>query len=115
MIGETLSHYRILSLLGEGGMGVVYLAEDVRLGRRVAVKIPHAAPGAQNLYHARFLREARSISALSHPNIATLFDYGETSDGKPYIVMELVEGRELGELLQGDGVTIERAVEIIGE
>jgi tetratricopeptide (TPR) repeat protein/predicted Ser/Thr protein kinase len=113
MIGETLSHYRILSLLGEGGMGMVYLAEDVRLGRRVAVKIPNAAPAAQNFYHARFLREARSVSALSHPNIATLFDYGETSDGKPYIVMELVEGRELGELLGGDGLTIQRAIEII--
>jgi serine/threonine protein kinase/Flp pilus assembly protein TadD len=115
MIGETLSHYRILSPLGEGGMGTVYLAEDVRLGRRVAVKIPHSAPAADNLYHARFLREARSISALSHPNIATLFDYGETPDGKPYIVMELVEGSELGELLEGDGLTIERAIEIIRE
>jgi tetratricopeptide (TPR) repeat protein/predicted Ser/Thr protein kinase len=113
MIGETLSHYRILSLLGEGGMGTVYLAEDVRLGRRVAVKIPHAAPAAHNLYHARFLREARSISALSHPNIATLFDYGETSDGKPYIVMELVEGRELSDLLGGEGLTIPRALEIV--
>ena len=113
MIGETLSHYRILSLLGEGGMGTVYLAEDVRLGRRVAVKIPHAPPAEHNLYHARFLREARSISALSHPNIATLFDYGETPDGKPYIVMELVEGRELSDLISGDGLTIERALEII--
>jgi serine/threonine protein kinase/Tfp pilus assembly protein PilF len=115
MIGETLSHYRILSLLGEGGMGMVYLAEDVRLGRRVAVKIPHAAPAAHNSYHARFLREARSVSALSHPNIAALFDYGETSDGKPYIVMELVEGRELGGLLGGEGLTIPRAIEIIEE
>jgi tetratricopeptide (TPR) repeat protein/predicted Ser/Thr protein kinase len=113
MIGETLSHYRILSLLGEGGMGMVYLAEDVRLGRRVAVKIPHAAPAEHNSYHARFLREARSISALSHPNIATLFDYGETSDGKPYIVMELVEGRELTDLLAGEGLTIQRALEIV--
>ncbi|HEX8162281.1 MAG TPA: tetratricopeptide repeat protein [Pyrinomonadaceae bacterium] len=113
MIGETLSHYHILSLLGEGGMGMVYLAEDVRLGRRVAVKIPHAAPAEQNSYHARFLREARSISALSHPNIATLFDYGETPDGKPYIVMELVEGRELSELLAGEGLSIERALEIV--
>jgi tetratricopeptide (TPR) repeat protein/predicted Ser/Thr protein kinase len=113
LIGETISHYRILSQLGEGGMGAVYLAEDSRLGRRVALKVPHSAPAAQNFYHARFLREARSISALSHPNVATLYDYGETADGRPYIVMELVEGRELGSVIDSGGLTVERAVEIV--
>jgi tetratricopeptide (TPR) repeat protein/predicted Ser/Thr protein kinase len=113
VIGETISHYRILSQLGEGGMGVVYLAEDTRLGRRVAVKIPHAAPAEHNSYHARFLREARSISALSHPNIATLYDYGETADGKPFIVMELIEGQELGALIDASSLTLQRAIEIV--
>jgi serine/threonine protein kinase/tetratricopeptide (TPR) repeat protein len=113
LIGETISHYRVLSQLGEGGMGAVYLAEDTRLGRRVALKVPHAAPAAHNLYHARFLREARSISALSHPNIATLYDYGETPDGKPYIVMELIEGQELGSIIDSGNLTLDRALQII--
>jgi tetratricopeptide (TPR) repeat protein/predicted Ser/Thr protein kinase len=115
MIGQTVSHYRILGLLGEGGMGAVYAAEDTRLGRRVAIKIPHAAPAADNSFHARFLREARSVSQLSHPNIATVFDFGETGEGQPFIVMELVEGRELGDLLREEGLTLERALEIVCE
>ncbi|HLL76668.1 MAG TPA: protein kinase [Pyrinomonadaceae bacterium] len=115
MIGHTISHYRIISRLGEGGMGAVYAAEDTRLGRKVAIKIPRERAGADNSFHARFLREARSISQLSHPNIATLHDYGETEDGHPFIVMELVEGRELGDLLLEGGLTLARAVEIVCE
>ncbi|MFL6209595.1 MAG: protein kinase domain-containing protein [Pyrinomonadaceae bacterium] len=112
MIGQTISHYRIISQLGEGGMGVVYVAEDTLLGRRVAVKIPMHAAGVHN-YHARFLREARSVSALSHPQIATVFDYGETPDGRPFIVMELVNGQDLGALMRAGALTIARAVEIV--
>jgi serine/threonine protein kinase/tetratricopeptide (TPR) repeat protein len=114
MIGQTISHYRILEQIGEGGMGVVYEAEDTRLGRRVAVKIPSAAPDSHN-HHARFLREARSISALSHAHIATLFDYGETDDGRPFIVMELVNGRELGDLMRAGELSLARAIEIIAD
>ncbi|HYG09664.1 MAG TPA: serine/threonine-protein kinase, partial [Pyrinomonadaceae bacterium] len=114
MIGQTISHYRILEQIGEGGMGVVYEAEDTRLGRRVAIKIPSAAPDSHN-HHARFLREARSISALSHARIATLFDYGETPDGRPFIVMELVNGRELGDLMRAGELSIARAIEIIAD
>ncbi|MCA1567017.1 MAG: tetratricopeptide repeat protein [Acidobacteria bacterium] len=114
MIGQTISHYRILEQIGEGGMGVVYEAEDTRLGRRVAIKIPSAAPDSHN-HHARFLREARSISALSHAHIATLFDYGETPDGRPFIVMELVNGRELGDLMRAGELSIARAIEIIAD
>ena len=113
MIGQTISHYRIFDLLGEGGMGTVYAAEDTRLGRRVAIKLPHAAPAADNFFHARFLREARSVSALSHPHIATVYDYGETPEGRPFIVMELVNGRELGEVMQEAGLTLARTLEII--
>jgi serine/threonine protein kinase len=111
MIGQTVSHYRILEKLGEGGMGVVYLAEDLHLGRRVAIKFLTSASD-QN-FRARFLREARAISALSHPHIATLFDYGESADGQPFIVLELVEGETLTELLMTSSLTIPRAVEII--
>jgi len=114
MIGQTISHYRILEQIGEGGMGVVYEAEDTRLGRRVAIKIPSAAPDSHN-HHARFLREARSVSALSHAHIATLFDYGETPDGRPFIVMELVNGRELGDLMRAGELSLARAIEIIAD
>ncbi|HVF49076.1 MAG TPA: tetratricopeptide repeat protein [Pyrinomonadaceae bacterium] len=111
MIGQTISHYRILSQLGEGGMGIVYVAEDLRLGRRVAVKLPSSF-SADGQFHARFLREARAVSSLSHPRIAAVYDYGETRDGRPYIVMELVVGRNLSELLEASELTIARAVEI---
>ena len=112
MIGTTISHYRILGQIGEGGMGVVYVAEDTRLGRRVAVKIPHAGRDEAH-YHSRFLREARAVSALNHPNIAAVYDYGETPDGAPFIVMELVTGQTLGDLLLDHGLTLARAVEVI--
>ena len=114
MIGKTISHYRIVEKIGEGGMGVVYVAEDTVLGRRVAIKTLTIKPG-QNEQHfrTRFLREARAVSALSHPHIATIHDYGETKDGKPYIVMELVRGQTLGDLMLGESLTIARAIEII--
>src|SRR5947209_10512110 len=80
VIGQTVSHYRILEILGEGGMGVVYLAEDTHLARRVALKF---LTSSDHQYRARFLREARAVSALSHPNIAAVFDYGETAEQQP--------------------------------
>jgi serine/threonine protein kinase/Flp pilus assembly protein TadD len=114
MIGKTISHYRILGQVGEGGMGVVYVAEDTRLGRRVAIKIPHAGKDERH-YRARFLKEARSVSALSHKNIAAVYDLGETEEGQPYIVMELVAGQTLGDLLSGPGLSLRRSVEIACE
>jgi tetratricopeptide (TPR) repeat protein len=113
MHGQTISHYRILEKLGEGGMGVVYVAEDILLGRRVAIKMltANASPGKQH-YRARFLREARAVSALSHPHIAAVFDYGETPDGHPFIVMELVSGRVLSDLLRENALTLTQSVEI---
>jgi serine/threonine protein kinase/tetratricopeptide (TPR) repeat protein len=114
MIGQTVSHYRILEKLGEGGMGVVYLAEDTHLGRQVAIKFLSASMTA-NAHHfkARFLREARAASRLSHPHIATVYDYGETDEGFPFIVMERVKGKSLSDVLHEDELTLARAIEII--
>ncbi|HUQ31273.1 MAG TPA: serine/threonine-protein kinase, partial [Pyrinomonadaceae bacterium] len=113
MIGQTVSHYRIVEKLGEGGMGSVYAAEDTHLGRHVAIKFPNGAPADEQRYRARFLREARAVSGLSHPHIATLYDYGETDNGQPFIVMELVKGQTLSRLLSENKLTLPRAVEIM--
>jgi serine/threonine protein kinase len=112
MIGKTVSHYRILEPLGEGGMGTVYLAEDTHLGRRVAIKFPSVSSDSRD-HRARFLREARAVSELSHPCIATLFDYGETEEGRPFLVMELARGRPLTELLEKGELNLPRAVAIV--
>jgi serine/threonine protein kinase/Tfp pilus assembly protein PilF len=109
MIGQTVSHYRILEKLGEGGMGSVYLAEDLHLARRVAIKF---LTSTDHHYRARFIREARAVSALNHPNIAMVHDYGETGGGQPFIVMEYVKGKSLSDLLD-EGLTLRRSVEII--
>jgi serine/threonine protein kinase/Tfp pilus assembly protein PilF len=112
MIGQTVSHYRILEPLGEGGMGTVYLAEDTHLGRRVAIKFPSVNSDSHD-YRARFLREARAVSELSHPGIATLFDYGETTEGRPFLVMELARGRSLSEVMRKGELNLPRAVAIV--
>jgi serine/threonine protein kinase/Tfp pilus assembly protein PilF len=112
MIGQTVSHYRILEPLGEGGMGTVYLAEDTHLGRRVAIKFPSLHSDSHD-YRARFLREARAVSELNHPGIATLFDYGETDQGRPFLVMELAKGRPLADLMQKGELNLPRAVAIV--
>ncbi len=92
-------------------MGTVYLAEDTHLGRRVAIKFPSLNSDSHD-YRARFLREARAVSELSHHNIATLFDYGETDEGRPFLVMELARGQTLTELMTGQ-LDLARAVEIV--
>jgi serine/threonine protein kinase/Tfp pilus assembly protein PilF len=112
MEGQVISHYRILEKLGEGGMGVVYMAEDLHLGRKVAVKFLNKTTDEHH-YRARFLREARSVSILSHHNIATIYDYGEMENGQPFIVMELVKGDNLSDLLYEGQLTLRRAVQII--
>src|ERR1051325_6799871 len=111
MIGQTVSHYRIIEKLGEGGMGVVYLAEDLHLARQVAIKF---LTSTDHHYRARFIREARAVSALNHPNIAMVHDYGETEQNQPFIVMEYVKGKSLSDLLD-QGLTLRRSVEVVSE
>ena len=95
-------------------MGTVYLAEDTHLGRRVAIKFPSLGSDSHD-YRARFLREARAVSELNHPGIATLFDYGETDEGRPFLVMELAKGRPLSELMQRGELNLQRAVTIVSD
>jgi serine/threonine protein kinase len=94
LVGRTVSHYQVLSLLGAGGMGEVYLARDSRLDRTVALKILPGELAADPDRMARFAREAKAASALNHPNVATIYDVGE-SDGLRFIVMEHVEGETI--------------------
>ena len=94
LVGRTISHYQVLSLLGAGGMGEVYLARDPRLDRTVALKILPEELAADADRMQRFTREAKAASALNHPNVATIYDVGE-SDGISFIVMEHVEGETL--------------------
>jgi serine/threonine protein kinase/Tfp pilus assembly protein PilF len=109
MIGRILSHYRILKQIGAGGMGIVYEAEDLIDGRKVAIKT------LKNLdsQKARFLREAKAISNIDHPNIASFYDYGETVDKQPFIVMELVKGKPLDELIKNGSLNLSQIVAII--
>lgn len=112
MIGQTISHYKILQKLGEGGMGVVYRAEDTKLHRPVALKFLSPEMTRDETAKKRFIQEARSVSSLDHPNIAVVHEIDETSDGQAFICMAYYEGSTIKQRLEKGPLAIEEAVKI---
>jgi serine/threonine protein kinase len=111
IIGTTVSHYKILSQLGVGGMGEVYEAEDLNLKRRVAIKVLPATMTDSDERLQRFQREAEAVAALNHPNICTIHDIGE-HEGQPFLVMELLKGHTLKTMITTEPIASERLVEL---
>ena len=114
MIGRTISHYRILSQIGAGGMGVVYLAEDTRLHRKVALKFLSPSVAHDAAARDRFMFEAEAASALDHPNIATVHEIGE-SDGEPFIAMAYYEGDTLKQRMESGRMAISAVASIVDQ
>ncbi|HXI04002.1 MAG TPA: serine/threonine-protein kinase, partial [Candidatus Saccharimonadales bacterium] len=112
--GHSVAHYRLLELIGEGGMGRVYRALDTRLNRQVAIKILLPALTSDEKIRRRFLREARAAAAVSHPAIAAVHEVNEAG-GSAYIVMEFVEGRTLRKVIQGRALPLTEALRISAE
>ena len=111
MLTGTVGHYRIVRLLGSGGMGEVYLADDTKLGRQIALKVLPPELTADAGRRERFEREARAVAALNHPSIVTLHSIDQ-ADATPFLTMEQVDGKALGELIRKSGMPLDRLLKI---
>ncbi len=112
-VNQTIGNYRVLRLLGEGGMGVVYLAQHPVIGRKVAIKLLHAVLARDADIVSRFFNEARAIHMIAHENIVEILDFGQTADGQPYFIMEYLEGESLSEAVGRGPMPVDK-VEAIG-
>ena len=112
LIGRSIGHYKIISLLGKGGMGEVYLAQDTRLGRKVALKLLPTPLSKDKERLRRFEREARSASALNHPNVCVIHEIGETPEGRRFIAMEYINGITLRQHLCKGPLTLEESIDV---
>ena len=104
MIGETLGSFRIVSQLGHGGMGVIYQAEHHMIGKRAAIKVLRPELSRDREVIGRFFNEAKAVTAIDHPGLVDIYDFGYTADGSAYIVMELLAGESLGQRLARERV-----------
>ena len=114
LIGKSIKgRYQIVRKLGEGGMGTVYLAEQVSIGRRVALKLLRGSYARDDEFSARFRREARLAASLNHRNIVTILDFDQSEDGAVFIVMEYIDGIKLGDIIRRDGpLPIDRVIRL---
>ncbi len=115
MIGKTVSHYKIISKLGEGGMGVVYKAEDIRLDRHVAIKFLPSQLSSDDKAKKRFIREAKAASSLNHANIAVVHEIDETPEGQTFMVMACYEGQTLKDRLETGPLPADEAIAIVSQ
>jgi serine/threonine protein kinase len=114
LTGRRLGHYRIDGVLGRGGMSVMYKATDVRLGRKVALKVIGEHLGEDAEFRERFVDEARNTSAIDHANVVPLYDFGEV-DGLLYIAMRLVDGSDLASLIKDGPISLDRTIALLGQ
>ena len=112
MIGQTISHYKILEKLGEGGMGVVYKAQDLKLDRTVALKFLSFHLTANESEKKRFVHEAKAASSLDHPNICTFYELGETEEGQLFIAMAYYEGLTLKDKIKDRPLPLDEALHL---
>ncbi|RYD35965.1 MAG: serine/threonine protein kinase, partial [Verrucomicrobiaceae bacterium] len=114
-LSRLLPQYQITSILGRGGMGAVYKGRQERLGRNVAIKLLPAELAEDEQFVARFEREARTLAKMDHPGIIHVYDFGQTSEGHLYFVMEFIDGTDLHQMIHGPGLTPAQSLEIIGQ
>ena len=115
LVGRSIGNYKVVQQIGEGGMGVVYLAEHPIIGRKVAIKLLHATFARDSETVARFFNEARAIHMIAHPNIVEILDFGQTSDGQPYFIMEFLSGQSLADRIAAGPLASADAVAIVSQ